>query len=90
MNGGIQKTRFEPSLSAIFLLPHSRKLFITNTQKGLFQSTRLEFGVHSASPIFHRELESRLASIIYLKVPSENILISGKNDFEYFENSRKA
>ena len=40
------------------------------------------------SGIFQRELENRLTSIPYVKVRSDDILISGKNDVEHFNNSR--
>ena len=36
-----------------------------------------------------RELENRLASIPYVKVPSDDSLISSKNDIEHFNNLRK-
>ena len=45
-------------------------------------------GVHSASGIFQRELENRLASIAYVKVQSDDISISCKNDVEHFNNLR--
>ena len=41
--------------------------------------------MHSASGIFQRELESRLASIPYVKVWSDDILVSGRNDTKHFE-----
>ena len=69
--------------------PKSRELLTVNTHKGLFQPTRLQFGVHSASGIFQRELENRLATIPCVKVISDDILISGKNDKEHFENLSK-
>ena len=71
------------------LSPRSRELLTKNTHKGHFQPTRLQFGVHSASGIFQRELENRLAFIPYVKVRSDNILISGENDIEHFNNLRK-
>ena len=46
--------------------------------------------VHSASGIFQRELENRLASIPYVKIfRSDDILTSGKNDIEQFNNLKK-
>ena len=46
--------------------------------------------VHSASGIFQRELENRLASIRYVKIfRSDDILTSGKNDIEHFNNLKK-
>ena len=41
--------------------------------------------MHSASGIFQRELESRLASIAFAKVRSDDILVSGRNNTEHFE-----
>ena len=73
----------------LLLSPRSRELLTINTHKGLFQPTRLQFGVHSASGIFQRELENRLASIPYVKVRFDDILISGEDDIEHFSNLRK-
>ena len=39
--------------------------------------------------IFQRELENKLASRPYVKIRSDDILISGKNDIEHFNNLRK-
>ena len=41
--------------------------------------------MHSASGIFQRELESRLASISFVKVRSDDILVSYRNVTEHFE-----
>ena len=41
--------------------------------------------MHSASGIFQNELESRLASIPFVKVQSDDILVSGRNDTKHFE-----
>ena len=49
---------------------------------------RLQFGVHSVSGIFQRELENRLPSIPYVMVQSDSILTSGKNDIGHFNNLR--
>ena len=64
----------------LLLSPKSRELLTVNTRKGLFQPTRLQFGVHSASGIFQRELENRLVSIPFVKVRSDDVLVSRKND----------
>ena len=68
--------------------PASRNLLTVNTHKGLFRPIRLQFGVHSASGIFQRELENRVAHIPFAKVSSDHILISDKNDKEHLENVR--
>ena len=73
----------------LLLSPKSRELLTINTHKGLFQPIYLQFSVHSASGIFQRELENRLAAIPFVKVRSDDILISGKNDKEHFENMSK-
>ena len=67
------------------LSPDPNELLTVNTHKGLFQPTRLQFEVHSASGIFQSELESRLALIPFFKVRSDDILVSGKNDDEHFQ-----
>ena len=67
----------------LILSQNLRELLTINTHKGLFQPTRLQFGVHSASGIFQRELESRLASIPFVTVRSGRV--SGRNDTEHFE-----
>ena len=63
----------------------SHPLLIVNTHKGLFQPKRLQFGIHSASVIFQREMEKRLDKIPFVKVRSDEILISGRNDVEHLE-----
>ena len=62
----------------------SHPLLTVNTHKGLFQPKRLQFGIHSASGIFQREMEKRLET--FVKVRSDDILISGRNDVEHLEN----
>ena len=73
----------------LVLSPGSRELLTINTHKGLFQPTRLQFGVHSASGIFQRELENRLATIPFVKIRSDHILVSGKNSKEHLVNLEK-
>ena len=68
----------------LLLSPESRPLLTVNTHKGLFQPKRLQFGIHSASGIFQREMEKRLET--FVKVRSDDILMSGRNDVEHLEN----
>ena len=91
INGGekFSKLDLSQAYQQLVLTPESRKLLTINTHKGLFQPTRLQFGVHSASGIFQRELENRLASIPFVKVRSDDILVSGKNDIEHFSNLKR-
>ena len=90
LNGGGGGGQFtKQAYQQLLLSPRSREQLTIKTHKGLFQPTRLQFGVHSVSGIFQRELENRLAFIPYVKVRSDNILISGENDIEHFNNLRK-
>ena len=88
LNGGEKFYALDLSLAyrQLLLSPESCPLLIVNTHKGLFQSKRLQFGIHSASGIFQREMEKCLDKILFLKVWSDDILISGRNDVEYLEN----
>ena len=64
----------------------SRELLTINTHRGLYQPTRLQFGVHSATGIFQREMDRRLSRIPFVKVRIDDILISGKTDEEHLSN----
>ena len=70
----------------LLLSPESRPSLTVNTDKGLFQAKRLQFGMHSASAIFQREIEKCLDKILFKKVQSDDILISGRNDIEHLEH----
>ena len=73
----------------LVLNPESRNFLTVNTHKELCRPTRLYFGVQSVSGIFQLELESRVSHIPFVKVRSDDILISGKNDKEHLENLRQ-
>ena len=91
LHGGEKFTKLDLSQAyqQLLLSPKSRELLTVNTHKGLFQPTHLQFGVHSASGIFQRELENRLVSIPFVKVRSDDILVSGKNDQDHFDNLKQ-
>ena len=57
-----------------------------NTHKGFSRLTRLQFGVHSPSRVFQREIENTAAHIPFAKVCSDDIFISSRNDKEHLEN----
>ena len=82
LHGGEKFTKLDlrQAYQPLLLSPKLRELLTVNTHKGLFQPTRLQFGVDSASGIFQRELKNRLVSIPFVKVRSDDILVSGKND----------
>ena len=91
LHGGEKFTKLDLSQAyqQLLLSPKSRELLTVNTHKGLFQPTHLQIGVHSASGIFQRELENRLVSIPFVKVRSDDILVSGKNDQDHFDNLKQ-
>ncbi|KAL5481688.1 hypothetical protein EMCRGX_G021912 [Ephydatia muelleri] len=66
----------------------SRKFMVINTHKGLFQYTRMPFGVSSAPSIFQRIMDSVLQGIpkvMYI----DDILITGSTDKERLETLEK-
>ena len=62
----------------------SRELLTVNTHRGLFQPERLQYGVHSATGIFQREIERILKGIPYVLVRVDDILVTGRNCTEHF------
>ena len=54
-----------------------------NTHKGLFQYTRLPFGVASAPGIFQRTMENVLQDIPQVAVYLDDILIGGRTETEH-------
>ena len=87
LHGGekFSKLDLSQAYQQLILPQNLRELLTINTHKGFFQPTRLQFRVHSASGIFQRELESRLASIPFVKVQSDDILVSARSYTEHFE-----
>ena len=91
LNGGERFTKLDLSQAyqQLKLDEESQKLCTINTHKGLFQPTRLQFGIHSASGIFQREMESRLAGIPYTIIRVDDILITGRTEKEHLGNLEK-
>lgn len=54
-----------------------------NTHRGLFQYTRLPFGIASAPALFQRTMESLLADIPMCRPYLDDIIVSGKTDQEH-------
>ena len=55
-----------------------------NTHKGIFQQIRLQYGVHSATGIFQREIEKSLSWI-----PFKIIQMGDVSDEEHLQNLEK-
>jgi len=66
----------------------SREMLTINTHRGLYQPSRMQFGIHSATGIFQREMDRRLSRIPFTKVRVDDILISGRNEAEHLSNLR--
>ena len=64
----------------------SRKYLTINTQKGLYQYTRLPFGVASAPSIFQRTMDNLLQGIEKVCVYLDDILITGATEAEHLRN----
>ena len=64
----------------------SREYLTINMHKGLYQPTRLQYGVHSASGMFQREMEKRLGHIPRLIVRVDDILIAGIDQSDMMNN----
>ena len=57
-----------------------------NTSKGLFQYSRLPFGVSSAPAIFQRCIENLLQGCKGVSIYMDDILVMGKSTEEYLHN----
>ena len=68
------------------LANESMKYTTINTHKGLYQYTRLPFGVASAPSIFQRTMENILQGLPHTCVYIDDILITGANDEEHIHN----
>lgn len=67
------------------LSPPSQKYVVINTHKGMFQYTRLPFGVSSAPGIFQKTMETLLHNIPGVIVYLDDILISSKTEAEHLK-----
>ena len=64
----------------------SRKVLTVNTHRGLFQPTRLQYGVHSATALFQRKMDQRLAHIPRTTARVDDILTTGTDDKSHLDN----
>ena len=86
MNGGEKFTKLDlkQAYQQLVLNENSRQVLAINTHKGLLRPTRKQFGLHSASGIFQRELETRLGPVPRTIVRVDDILIT--DDKEHLKN----
>ena len=64
----------------------SRKLVIINTHKGLYQYTRLPFGVASAPAIFQKTMDTVLQGLPKVICYLDDILVTGSTEEEHLAN----
>ena len=70
----------------ILLDENSRKFVTINTHLGLFQYTRVPFGVASAPALFQKTMDTLLQGIPNTLCYLDDILITGKSDAEHLQN----
>ncbi|PIK62342.1 hypothetical protein BSL78_00660 [Apostichopus japonicus] len=70
----------------IVLDPDSRKYVTINTHLGLFQYTRLPFGVSSAPAIFQQCMDQILGGLNGVGCYLDDIIVTGKTDEEHLRN----
>ena len=69
------------------MLSEESKQFTTiNTHKGLFQYTRLPFGISSALGIYQQVMDNLLQGIPYVVVGVDDILVSGETREAHLSN----
>ena len=64
----------------------SKKFMVINTHKGLYQYTRMPFGISSAPAIFQRAMDSILQDLPKVLCYLDDILITGATDQEHICN----
>ena len=86
-NGGerFSKLYLNHAYHQLVLEEGSRKYLILNTDKSLFERTRLQYGIHSETGIFQREMEKRLINAHITVLRMNDILISGKKIMNIFK-----
>lgn len=63
--------------------------YYQSTHKGLFQPSRLMYGVASAPGIFQREIEKIFQGMPFVACYQDDILIGGTDLHHHIENLRK-
>ena len=88
LEGGKKFTKLDLSQAyqQLPLHPDSRKYVVINTHKGLFQYTRLPYGISSAPGIFQKEMDNLLTGIPGVAVYLDDILVTGVTEQEHLKS----
>ena len=88
LTGGTKFTKLDLSAAyqQLLLDEESQKLVTLSTHKGLFQCTRLPFGVASAPAVFQRTMDAILQGIPQVICYIDDILVTGKTEADHLQN----
>ena len=88
LSGGKKFTKLDLSQAyqQLILEEESQKYVTINTHKGLYQYTRLPYGVASAPAIFQRVMDSILQGIPHVICYIDDILVTGSDDEDHLSN----
>ncbi|XP_043236344.1 uncharacterized protein K02A2.6-like [Amphibalanus amphitrite] len=91
LSGGAKFTKIDlkEAYLQLELDEQSRKFTTVSTHKGLFQATRLVFGIKSAVAVFQREMENLLAGIPHTAIYLDDICVTGRTPAEHLANVRE-
>ena len=88
LSGGQRFTTLDLShaYNQLLLDEDSRKYFTINTHKGLYQYTRLLFGIASAPTVFQRTMDTILQGVDSTACYIDDIIVTGKSPEEHLAN----
>ena len=91
LSGGnwFSKIDLKHAYQQIKLSKSSRPLVTINTHRGLFQYTRLPFGVASAPALFQKVMDTVLQGLSKVICYLDDILITGSSQQEHFDNVKQ-
>ena len=87
MAGGVSFMKLDMSHAylQLELADAARDHLVINTHKGLYEYTRMPFGIKSAPAIFQRTTDNLLQGLDHVCVYIDDILITGTSDEEHLE-----